>query len=261
MEDLTKQQLILLALLVSFVTSIATGIATVSLIEQAPEGVKTPVFQVIERTVERVVPEEVLVPGAVRTEEKTVIVKEEDAITGAIEQISKSMVRVYEVELNRNDIVLERSFVGIGVLVAGAGLVSSADAVVQSNDERYEIVFPDGTRAVVPVLSRDEIRGFTTFSLDATLGEKLTIATSVDRDSVRLGQTVLGLGGENTTTVALGIVSGLVTNEAGAVTHVTTNFFSGTSGAPAVNLFGEIVGFAPTEGTNNFIPAYAPLEA
>ena len=48
MEHLTKQQIILLALLVSFVTSIATGIVTVSLINQAPAGTTNTVERIIE---------------------------------------------------------------------------------------------------------------------------------------------------------------------------------------------------------------------
>ena len=36
MEDLTKHQLILIVLLVTFVTSIATGIITFSLLSEAP---------------------------------------------------------------------------------------------------------------------------------------------------------------------------------------------------------------------------------
>src|SRR3989338_3691505 len=38
-ENLTKQQIVLVTLLVSFVTSLATGIITVSLMEQEPQGV------------------------------------------------------------------------------------------------------------------------------------------------------------------------------------------------------------------------------
>ena len=49
MNDLSKQQLILLALLVSFVTSLATGIFTVSLMSQAPQEVVQTINNVVER--------------------------------------------------------------------------------------------------------------------------------------------------------------------------------------------------------------------
>jgi len=55
-KDLNKQQLILLAVLLSFVTSIATGITTVTLMQQAPESVTVPITQVVRETVEKVVP-------------------------------------------------------------------------------------------------------------------------------------------------------------------------------------------------------------
>ncbi len=58
LEQLTKTQLVLLALLVSFVTSIATGIVTVTLIDQAPTDVTRTINRVVEKTVERVVPGE-----------------------------------------------------------------------------------------------------------------------------------------------------------------------------------------------------------
>lgn len=55
-KDLNKSQLILLAVLLSFVTSIATGITTVTLMQQAPESVTVPVTRIIRETVEKIVP-------------------------------------------------------------------------------------------------------------------------------------------------------------------------------------------------------------
>lgn len=55
-KDLTKQQLILLAILLSFVTSIATGITTVTLMEQAPTSVTVPVTRIVRETIEKIVP-------------------------------------------------------------------------------------------------------------------------------------------------------------------------------------------------------------
>ena len=92
MEELNKTQIVLLTLLVSFVTSIATGIATVSLMEQAPEDVTRIINRVVERTVETVTP----IQGAsVITKERTVVIREEDAITETIAGAGKSLTRLY----------------------------------------------------------------------------------------------------------------------------------------------------------------------
>jgi hypothetical protein len=53
-DDLSKSQLLLLTLLVNFVMSIATGIVTVSLLDQAPQTVTQTVNRIIEHTVETV---------------------------------------------------------------------------------------------------------------------------------------------------------------------------------------------------------------
>src|ERR1700693_2855924 len=57
-KDLNKPQLILLAVLLSFVTSIATGITTVTLMQQAPPSFTAPVTRIVRETVEKIVPAE-----------------------------------------------------------------------------------------------------------------------------------------------------------------------------------------------------------
>ena len=110
MDNLNKQQLILLALLVSFVTSIATGIVTVSLMDQAPAGITQTINRVVEKTIERVV-QAPAQPAAVVTKE--VIVTEEDLITAAIEKNAKSIVKIEMILASQTT----GSFAGLGVVV------------------------------------------------------------------------------------------------------------------------------------------------
>ena len=53
MEHLTKVQIVLLTLFVSFVASMATGIVVVTLMEQASGPVNQTITNVVERTIEK----------------------------------------------------------------------------------------------------------------------------------------------------------------------------------------------------------------
>src|SRR3989344_8951136 len=78
MESLTKTQIVLLVLLVSFVTSLATGIVTVTLVNQAPK----PITHTISKVVEKLVPQEVTV------KEKTVVFSSEENLVKIIKSAS-----------------------------------------------------------------------------------------------------------------------------------------------------------------------------
>src|SRR5580693_4042053 len=119
-EKLTKSQIVLLTLLISFVTSIATGIVTVSLMQQAPPAVAETVNRVIENTIETVATSTKGQSAAVvMTQQKTVIVNESDLVAEAVKQITPSVVRVYSDDSNYPQ------FLGLGVVVDASGTVAA----------------------------------------------------------------------------------------------------------------------------------------
>lgn len=80
-KDLNKTQLIWLAVLLSFIVSIATGIVTVTLMQQAPTGVTQTINRVVQQTIEKVVPD--YTPGTTQT----VIIKEDDLVADAVNTV------------------------------------------------------------------------------------------------------------------------------------------------------------------------------
>lgn len=79
-KELNKSQLILLAILLSFITSIATGIVTVTLMQQAPASVTAPITRIVQQTVEKIVPAEVVNNAPALSEDQKKLLEELKAI-------------------------------------------------------------------------------------------------------------------------------------------------------------------------------------
>lgn len=252
MENLTKQQLTLLALLLSFVTSIATGIVTVSLMERAPKAVTQTINRVIEKTVERVVPAENQKASVVTRE--TVVVRSDDLAVAAIEKNAKSIVRVKRVEGvgdKRNEVLA-----GLGLVVSQDGLIAVDAGVLERQFDSYGspiprsflASLPSGTVAELKFIGTDEENGISLFSVAPPAGASLDVTPAEfgDADKMKLGQTVISLGGEKDNSVATGIVANLAKKETPdkSVTAIYTDrdAASALSGTVLVNLTGEVVG-------------------
>lgn len=54
-KDLNKGQFLLLVILICFIVSIATSVATYAILNEAPDDVRRPITQVVQKTVERIV--------------------------------------------------------------------------------------------------------------------------------------------------------------------------------------------------------------
>lgn len=236
LEQLTKHQILLLTLLVSFVTSIATGIVTVSLMDQAPEGVTRVINQIVERTVETVVPN-TQGAAAVATE-KTVVVKQDELVPTSIAAVQKSVIRIVKVGDNQ---VIAR-----GVIVGARGLAITDRAALQAADNRnLEAILSSGERVPLDV-RRDDASTATVF-VDVEVGSSTGFvpATLADTSKLTLGQTVLRISGNGSDTVGEGVIAALGASEDGAArTTVEASVASATPGAALLTIFGEVIGIA-----------------
>ena len=240
LEQLTKHQIILLTLLVSFVTSIATGIVTVSLMDQAPAGVTKIVNQIVEHTVETVAPSTQGASAATATTEKTVVVKDDDLTAQSIASVQKSIVRITKV--GGKDLLTR------GVIIDSKGTVlADASALGANGTDAFEAILASGERVPVskvttsttsPIATLTLALGTTTGSAPATLGKI---------SSLKLGQSVIRIGGTGADTVGNGVIASLPKQDDGSQTQIEATVSSGTPGAILITLFGEVIGLTTAD--------------
>ncbi len=256
MEDLTKTQLTLLTLLVSFVTSIATGIITVSLLQEAPPEVTQTINRVVEKTIERVVPEDM---GGGKVKEVTVVVKEEDLVIDAINKNVKSIVRIQDTA-PLNGVA---PFYGIGFVVSKEGIVVSSRKENISAITTYQGTLSNGTVVQMKVLEIDEAAGVAFFQVIKDDKNPVTLEPAIfATKALQLGQSVIALEGETQNVVSIGRVVSFdyagkanTTAPQGIGTDIRPK--TGVYGGPLVNLNGEIVGLrtsnrSPGEAGENY---------
>ena len=270
LEELNKTQIVLLTLLISFVTSIATGIVTVTLLDQAPQGVTRTINRVVERTIERVVPAENSGKEIIERE-ITIVVKEDDLISESIEQNSRNVVRLHRVIRNIGGLVFDDdgflslgTFVGIGIVATAEGLIFIDSALMADNDNKDIIVrLSTGERLLGIVVDKSEENSFTLVQVPLPEDGSIHLrpATFTTDGSLKLGQTVISLSGEERTSVSIGIISSLIISDESEegetkldtiVTNITTRVLVGS---PLINIFGEVIGVKITgNATGSFSP-------
>ncbi len=256
LEHLTKHQIVLLTLLVSFVTSIATGIVTVSLMSQAPASVTRTINQIVERTVQTVVPQN---QSAAVATEKTVVVKDDDLAAQSIAKVQKSIIRI---TVRGGDELVAR-----GIIVDKAGTaLTDRDALLLTEVRAFDAILSDGTR--VPLSIRPV--GATTTSImtvDVAVGTSTGFAPVqlADVSKMRLGQSVIRIGGKGIDVVGVGVVAMLPTaSNNGIHNTIQATVQSATPGSVLVTLFGDVVGIATTDslaqGADQYSVAMPPAE-
>jgi len=260
MEELSKSQIVLLTLLVSFVTSIATGIVTVSLMDQAPPAIAQTVNRIIERTVEKVV--STGQAAAVVTTEKTIVVKESDLIAKAVETMRPSMVHIYASSS-------EPVFLGLGIVLDASGSIVS-DAVAIGETKNIVLMFSNGSHVGASVISRDTESGFVMLQSATTTADGKAIQFTPATLAVgkpTLGQTIVVLSGKTIARIEDGLVTALVPRGDGKESVVDTNV-SGDfvmSGSPLITTEGGLIGVSTSvsraSSPGAFMPSAVLVEA
>jgi len=274
MENLTRTQTIFLVLLVSFIVSVATGVVTVALMNQAPP----PLTQSINRIIEKVI------PGEAPQVQQIISDTREEMITNAVKNVSPAAVSViaskdvpvfeeYYVNPFGNDSFLnfqipqyrqkgtEKKQVssGTGFFVSADGLIVTNKHVVQDAEAEYTVIKNDGKKFGAKVLARDSFQDVAILRVE---GKDFNFIPLGDSSRIEIGQTAIAIGnslGEFQNTVSVGIVSGLNRSivasgeDLQGLIQTDAAINAGNSGGPLLNLSGQAVGIntAMASGAEN----------
>lgn len=215
-EDLSKSQLLLLTILVNFVVSIATGVLTVSLLDQAPTTVTQTVNRIVDHTIETVTTQ---VPvGNTQGSAPS----SEELLTKAIAGNSARSV-----ELLRSG--------GTVSSARGVYLPLSKMVVTYANDltGRVTVRFADGTSVEADKVKEDGPLKVYAFAPDANL-PNAPATKLLQAQEVKQGQTAIALDAQGA--AVTGIVAKI------DATGIQADLPNVPAGSAIVNLSGELIG-------------------
>jgi S1-C subfamily serine protease len=257
MEDLTKHQLILIVLLVTFVTSIATGIITFTLLSEAPVEVTQTINRVVERTIQQVVPADGQ-PAKVTT--TTVVVNEEDQVLESIAKNEKSIVRIETAGADGSQVVSS-----LGLVVSSDGTTVS-DLRGYNAASSYSVLFSDGKIYPAGRAYVDNEKGlvFMQTILPQNENPKYTFYPAIlgDSDGLKIGQTLIAISGKDSNAASIGRIFQLTFGtDKKTVQNILSDIKISKShfGSPALNLSGEVVGFEAPIGDSDTEYSYIPI--
>jgi len=292
MEELNKSQIVLLTLLVSFVTSLATGIVTVSLMEQGITPVTNTVNQIVERTKEIIVKVPEPQDPIVITETKEVIIHQSDLVAAAVSKNKNSSIIVYKVvkvvpvsvEEVAADAKVDADVVAVEDIATSTVTeeAQAASAILAIEDTLPEDKLVFVSRATVLqddliIMDAASVTESDTYVVLNSAGERVPttlqgssnevaiLTTSIgtptalgDTSSLTRGQSVIVLSGVDRLRITTGIISDMVMDDVGLHALEIDKAIS-TSGSMLINMNGEVIGMSTgtsrTNGATWFTPA------
>lgn len=261
-EHLSKVQIVLLTLLVSFVTSIATGIVTVSLMEKAPPTIAQTVNRVIERTVETVVPS--AQTGAVAAHDQATTAGGADLTAQAVRKVLPSVVRLFTSDSE------SPTFIGLGVVLDGSGTIAADIGSLGENADAL-VQLRDGSSVRAFVSARDNTSGVA-FLTSATSTKEggvpaWTPIAPAAAHVAELGESVVIISGNTVPRISSGIVTALIPPSAENAPRVVDTSVSEAvvmAGSPFISQTGELLGMSTSvsraSSATGFVPASALIK-
>jgi S1-C subfamily serine protease len=240
MENLTKQQIVLLTLLVSFMTSIATGIVTVSLVNQAPPNTTNTIERVIENTVASALPS-----GNTAAVGNLTPSTNSGSLVAAINNVSKSIVKIHE--YGKQD-----SVSGLGVVINDRGAIMTDKSVIAGLVENAA-TYPDGREYRLTII-QSQINGDLVFLGPVISANQFSSTSPASTASFvpadigtfpKLGETIASLGGTDGGTLGVGVVDQIITTGASSTpTAISTTIDPSKTltGSPLFDISGTVVG-------------------
>ena len=246
-NNLTKTQMVLLVLLVSFVTSFVTGIVTVALIEQAPP----PITQTIQKVVERVkeLPLSTKEDSGGKTGEvsgRTIVITQEEQIIKIVRENSPAVVSI--VATGTPSVLF-----GTGFFVSKDGFLLTSRHIIEDDEMDYWVVLEDGRNLPARVIIKDPIHDLAILKVD---GSEFSYVSLGDSDQLKIGQTVVAIGNEpedSRNTISVGVISGFSRNiavsgsgsgseESYQIIQTSIAINHGNSGGPLLDIAGNAIG-------------------
>ncbi|KKW39136.1 hypothetical protein A3I46_01755 [Candidatus Kaiserbacteria bacterium RIFCSPLOWO2_02_FULL_54_13] len=219
-EELSKSQLVLLTILVNFVTSVATGILTVSLLDTAPPYVTQTVNRVVERTIETVA------AAAPATIIQAPAPSNQDLVTAALGVAATRAVVIYAAETGTST-----PSISVGTYLPKSRAVATA---AQGALPREALIgFPGDIYIFASIAHEGDGVAIYGFADDATL-PKATSPTLIATSDLKLGQTTLAIGADGSAS------TGIVARVSDDGVHTTLPDIG--AGSAAVDLSGNLVG-------------------
>ncbi|MES2470716.1 MAG: hypothetical protein V4526_00560 [Patescibacteria group bacterium] len=260
MENLTKQQIILLALFVSFVSSIATGVVTVSLMDQSSQGVVQTITRVVERGIDKTGSD---TKADAKQPEQQATENDTASVSSATAKALRSTVKIYR-KVSGIDTAF---YVGLGAVISKDGIVVT-DRYNMVAQGRYVVVHNEREFPVEQISNtgNDGLAYLKTGS--AENGSRLIMPASFAHiNTLKLGQNVIMIQSGQNIAVKEGMIEAINTKSDIAAAAGTTVETVASNIDPKLtpstsmlfSLAGELVGIktanAARDGGNLFVPA------